>query len=329
MKFEYSAGAFIYRKSTSGISLLLLKKEGRDAYDLPKGHIEKGETAEQAAIREIKEETGLTVQLFNHFHISTHYVFTSGKEKISKSVKFFISKTNSSKVKISEEHIGYEWAPIKKAGPMLKHKDLLKILPKVAEYIEKTDKMQELNNEYAKLPEGSKEWDLSKNFVPGEGPLDTGTMFIGQAPGANEDLQKRPFVGRSGMLLDRLLNETKVYRKNIYITSVVQFFPPKNREPSKEEIEKCKPFILRQILILKPDYIVLLGRVAAKTILGEDSISKSRGRIFRKDGIKYIITLHPSAVLRFPKNEYVLKNDLALLADELKKDKKAEVIKDN
>ena len=80
MKFEYSAGAFIYRKSTFGISLLLLKKEGRDAYDLPKGHIEKGETAEQAAIREIKEETGLDVELFTHFHISTHYIFTSGKE---------------------------------------------------------------------------------------------------------------------------------------------------------------------------------------------------------------------------------------------------------
>ena len=325
MRFEYSAGAFVYRKGASSIELLLLKRKGTDAYDLPKGHIEKGENAVQAAVREIKEETGLNATFLPYFQTSTHYIFTRKKVRISKNVKFFISRTQSSKVTISEEHKGYKWCHIDKAAYVLKYKDLLQILPKVTDYIQKSEEMQKLNREYAELPKNIKGWELSKNFVPGEGPLNPDIMLIGQAPGANEDIQKRPFVGRSGQLLDRLLKETKIGRKNVYITSVVQFFPPKNREPSKEEIFTCKPFIERQISIIKPRYVVLLGRIAARTILGEESVSENRRRILVKDGTKYLITLHPSAVLRFPKNEPLLKDDLKAVAEELKKDKKENV----
>ena len=325
MRFEYSAGAFVYRIRASGIELLLLKRKGSEAYDLPKGHIEKGENAVQAAIREIKEETGIDATFLPHFQTSTHYIFTRKKEKISKSVKFFISRAESSRIKISNEHKGYTWCNINKAGALLKYEDLLGILPQVWDYIERYEAMQKLNDEYMRLPMAADAWELSKNFVPGEGPLKADVMFIGQAPGANEDIQRRPFVGRSGQLLDRLLKETKIGRENVYITSVVQFFPFKNREPSTEEIAICQPFIERQISIIKPRYIVLLGRIAAKAILGEESVSENRGRIIRINGIKYMITLHPSAVLRFPKNEHLLKEDLKTVAEELKKDKKENV----
>ena len=97
------------------------------------------------------------------------------------------------------------------------------------------------------------------------------------------------------------------------------------KEPTKDEIALCKPFIERQISIIKPKYIVLLGRIAARAILEEDSVSENRGRIMTKDGIKCLITLHPSAVLRFPKNEPLLKEDLKTVAEELKKDKKENV----
>lgn len=325
MRFEYSAGAFVYRKRASSIELLLLKRKRSDAYDLPKGHIEKGENAVQAAIREIKEETGLDATFLPFFQTSTHYIFSRKKTKISKSVKFFISRAQSNKVIISDEHKGYAWCDIEKAAALLKYKDLTDILQLVRDYIQRHEAMQKLNNEYAQLPRTNDAWELSKNFVPGEGPLNPDIMLIGQAPGANEDIQRRPFVGRSGQLLDRLLKEAKIGRKNVYITSVVQFFPFENREPSKDELTICKPFIERQISIIKPKYIVLLGRIAARTILEEDSVSENRGRIMTKDGIKYLITLHPSAVLRFPKNEPLLKEDLKTVAEELKKDKKENV----
>lgn len=322
MRSEYSAGAFIYRKNASGIELLLLKRKGSDAYDLPKGHLEKGESAEQAAIREIKEETGLDAAFLPYFQVSTHYMFTRKKKRISKNVKFFISTAQGGRVIISDEHRGYKWCNIHKAAALLKYKDLLQILPQVNDYIKRYEDIRKLNKEYAQLPRNTDAWALSKNFVPGDGPLNTDIMLIGQAPGANEDILRKPFVGRSGQLLDRLLEETKIGRKNVYVTSAVQFFPFKNREPSKEEVRLCKPFIERQIAIIKPRYIVLLGRIAAKSMLGAESVSENRGRIIEKDGIGHIITLHPSAVLRFPKNKNMLKNDLAMLSGKLKKNKK-------
>ncbi len=322
MRSEYSAGAIIYRSDPSGISLLLLKKEGREAYDLPKGHVERGESEEAAALREIKEETGLAVNLFPYFSTSIHYIFEDHKERVSKHVRLFLAKSGDQKVRISEEHIAYLWCPVNEAGELLKHKEMLHILPDIRDYIDRYEEMHTLNSEYSRLPGSIKGWSLSKTFVPGEGPLNARIMLIGQAPGANEDIQKRPFIGRSGALLSKLLEDSGIGRENAYITSVVQFFPPKNREPSKDEIALCRPFIERQLSIIKPEYVVLLGRVAAKAILGKDSISDNRGKIMENNGIRYIITLHPSAILRFPKNEHMLKSDLELASRELKKDKK-------
>ncbi len=319
MIHEYSAGAFIYRKTGSGMLLLVLRRKG-SAYDLPKGHIEKGESAEEAAVREIKEETGIDAELMPYFSVTNSYFFTRKKERVAKKVKFFISKTRTGKVTISKEHKGYVWCDIKNAGKLLKYKDLLEILPEVTDYINRIEAIAELNAEYANLPRKESTWQLSRNFVPGAGPLNARLMLIGQAPGAMEDTARRPFVGRSGMLLDRFLKDAGMKRNCIYITSTVQFFPFKNREPTNHEISLCNTFLRKQISIIRPKYILILGRIAAKTILGISGINSVHGRFIERNGIKYMITLHPSAVLRFPKNSAAFAKDLAALAQELKKD---------
>ena len=318
MNFEFSAGAFIYRSTDSGISLLILKRENK-AYDLPKGHIERGETAEQAAIREIKEETGIDAALMPFFSTGTRYFFIREKKKILKRVKFFISKAESDSVKISEEHKGYEWCSIGDAASKLKYRDLVRILPSVVDYINRYEAMSALNGEYALLPKKQQGWQLSHALVPGEGPLNARLMLAGQAPGVNEDIKRRPFIGRSGQLLGRFIKDAKLKRDMIYITSVVQFFPDKNREPTGPEISACMPFFNKQVSIVKPEYILLLGRIAAKAVLGIGSITGNNGKIILKNGIKYMVTLHPSAVLRFPKNAGIMRKDFKALAEELKK----------
>jgi len=167
------------------------------------------------------------------------------------------------------------------------------------EPVGKQSDMRKLNLEYSKLPSKVKNWALSKRFVPGDGPLDADIMIVGQAPGKNEDIQKKPFVGISGQFLTRLLSIAGVERKNAYIASVVQFFPPKNRIPTKEEISCCRKFILGQIKIIDPKIIILLGSVAAKTILDTDaSIMSLRGTSAEKDGRTFLISIHPAAAIR-------------------------------
>src|SRR5271154_3141943 len=106
--------------------------------------------------------------------------------------------------------------------------------------------MKKLNSKYKRLPALIKGWSLSRRFVPGEGPLTAKVMLIGQAPGRTEDELLRPFIGTSGKFLDTLIGMAGLERKSVYICSVVQYFPPKNRIPTDEEIEACNGFLLRQ-----------------------------------------------------------------------------------
>ncbi len=164
MKFEYSAGAFVYRmESEVPIFLVLRKRNGE--YDLPKGHIEKGETSEIAAKREIKEETGIDASFIPSFSVTSKYFFRRGKETIGKSVKFFIAEVKSPKVKISSEHAGYEWLNREEALRKLKFKDLIKLAGRAFDYIERYKKISEINSRYAKLS-SDPQWRLSKNLVP-------------------------------------------------------------------------------------------------------------------------------------------------------------------
>jgi DNA polymerase len=120
-----------------------------------------------------------------------------------------------------------------------------------------------------------------KQIVFGVGNPDAELMFVGEGPGADEDAQGEPFVGRAGQLLNNMISAMGLRREDVYIGNVVKCRPPQNRTPEREECETCSPFLMRQIAVVRPKIIVALGAVAAKTLLGiNDSMAKLRGRIY-------------------------------------------------
>ena len=139
--------------------------------------------------------------------------------------------------------------------------------------------------------------------VPGEGVPNPLVMVIGEAPGAQEDVQGRPFVGAAGQYLDKWLNAIELSRtKNVFITNAVKCRPPNNRDPKEDEYSVCSAFLLRQVALLRPRCIVAVGRIAARLIIGADdtrTLSSMRGGTHYYDGtIRVFVTYHPSAVLR-------------------------------
>ncbi|MES0880095.1 uracil-DNA glycosylase [Roseibium sp. SCPC14] len=145
----------------------------------------------------------------------------------------------------------------------------------------------------------------AKKLVFSDGNPSAKLMFVGEAPGRDEDLQGKPFVGRSGQLLDRMLEAIGLDRSSAYIANVVPWRPPGNRTPTPQETEICKPFITRQIELVNPDVLVFLGAASAKTLLGvQDGIRKMRGRWMTYPGqgreIAAIATYHPAYLLRSP-----------------------------
>jgi DNA polymerase len=308
MIFEYSAGVFVYRIER-GRTLVLLLKRVKD-YDVPKGHIEKGEHAADAAHRELREETGLAVSFIPGFLAETSYFFSRGSEKVLKRDKFFLGKARTKKVRLSREHIGYEWLERDGFMARIKYRDLERIAPRVFDYISRHERMKRLESEYARLPRMHRRWLLSRRLVPGEGPLDSSVMLVGEAPGATEDALGRPFVGRGGQKLDTLLRKAGLRRKDIYITNVVQFRPPGNRAPTSRETAACRKFLDAQIDIVRPKAIILLGRTAAASVLGINQIRGSQRKAFVRGGITYFITYHPAAALRSTTNAASLEKDL-------------------
>lgn len=138
------------------------------------------------------------------------------------------------------------------------------------------------------------------NVVFGTGAEDADLMFIGEAPGRNEDLQGRPFVGAAGRLLDDLLAEVGIERERTYIANVLKCRPPNNRDPRPDEIDACKGYLRRQIEIIEPAVVVTLGNFATKLLLRtETGITKMRGHVYRWwRGAMLIPTYHPAAALR-------------------------------
>lgn len=137
-------------------------------------------------------------------------------------------------------------------------------------------------------------------FVFGVGNPDADILFIGEAPGADEDMQGEPFVGRAGKLLDKILAAIEFDRTQIYIANILKCRPPGNRDPQPDEMDTCFPYLEKQIAMIAPQFICCLGRVAAQRVLETKTpLGKMRHQWFDKFGSKVMVTYHPSALLRF------------------------------
>lgn len=168
------------------------------------------------------------------------------------------------------------------------------------------------------------------NAVPGEGNGFAKIMFIGEAPGRSEDQQGRPFVGAAGKLLTEALQEAGLSREDVFITNIVKCRPPNNRVPKEEERSACKPYLERQIALINPRIICILGRTAYESLLEGGSITSNRGRLVKHGNRFYFLTVHPAAIIYNPELKTIFKNDLVNLVNELRKmeEKKGSTMED-
>ncbi len=156
------------------------------------------------------------------------------------------------------------------------------------------------------------------NIVFGTGNENADVMFIGEGPGADEDREGIPFVGKAGKLMNQAFLGIGISREDVYIGNIVKCRPPNNRTPLKEEADACLDYLRNQVLIIKPKIVVLLGNTALKNILGEQyGITASRGKWIEKKGIKYLPTFHPAALLRDESKKIDFWNDLKLVKQEM------------
>ncbi len=159
------------------------------------------------------------------------------------------------------------------------------------------------------------------NTVFGTGNENAEIMFIGEGPGADEDREGEPFVGKAGKLMDQAFLGLGIDRSKVYIANIVKCRPPSNRTPLKEEAMACLDYLRNQVMIIKPKVIVLLGNTALKNILGDEyGITASRGKWIEKKGIKYLPTFHPAALLRDESKKIYFWEDLKLVKQEIEKE---------
>ena len=163
----------------------------------------------------------------------------------------------------------------------------------------------------------------AKNLVFGDGNPDSKIMIIGEGPGAQEDAEGKPFVGRAGKLLDKMLNAIKLDRKKVYISNVVNYRPPLNRRPTEDEIERYFPYLKSHIEIINPKILVLLGSTALNTLIGnEEVISKARGKWIQKEigtiTPWIIASFHPAFLMRQPEQKKLAWIDLKMIRDKSK-----------
>src|SRR5260221_1520419 len=157
-------------------------------------------------------------------------------------------------------------------------------------------------------------------IVFGVGNPEAELMFVGEAPGADEDVQGVPFVGRAGQLLTKIIEAIDLKRDDVYIANVIKCRPPGNRNPEQDEVDTCEPFLFQQIDIIKPKVVVALGTFAARALLRTlDPISRLRGRVFEYRGAKLIPTFHPAYLLRNPSSKREVWEDMKLVRSLLQK----------
>ena len=183
----------------------------------------------------------------------------------------------------------------------------------------------ELRNEVEKI-KNCKLRKSAKNIVFSDGNPNSRIMIIGEGPGANEDIEGMPFIGRAGHLLDKMLQSINLSRKNVYITNVVDYRPPENRSPTEEEIQKYIPFLIRHIEIINPKILLLLGSTALNTIIGNDEvISNVRGKWIEKEIGKcktsIIASFHPAFLIRQPTQKAMSWVDLKMIKKKITEQK--------
>ncbi|MBS4027267.1 MAG: uracil-DNA glycosylase [Ignavibacteriales bacterium] len=175
-----------------------------------------------------------------------------------------------------------------------------KPLPSVSENWNAAATLDELNSlicNCLKCPLGT----TRTKFVFGVGNPNADVMFVGEAPGADEDAQGEPFVGRAGQLLNKILESIQLKREDVYICNILKCRPPNNRDPQPSEVEQCIPYLWKQIDIVQPKVIMSLGRIAAQMLLKTtDSLTKMREQTLQYRGIPLLVTFHPAALLRNP-----------------------------
>jgi DNA polymerase len=169
---------------------------------------------------------------------------------------------------------------------------------------------------------------LRTKVVPGEGAEDAEIMFIGEAPGYHEDQQGRPFVGQAGQFLDRLLASINLNRQQVYIANVIKCRPSGNRDPLPGEIQNCRPWLERQIEIIKPRMIVTLGRYSMAMFFPGKTISKIHGTAQKRDGVIYFAMYHPAAALHQQSLKQAIEADMLKIPTLLAEDKDIKDAKD-
>jgi DNA polymerase len=155
-----------------------------------------------------------------------------------------------------------------------------------------------------------------KTIVFGEGNQKATLMFIGEGPGYDEDVQGKPFVGRAGQLLTKIIESINRSREEVYIANIIKCRPPQNRNPEPDEIQSCYPFLMKQIRVIQPNIICALGTFSAQTLLQTDAkITALRGKLYDLEGIKVIPTYHPAFLLRNPEKKRDVWEDMKKIAE--------------
>tara|TARA_Y100000590_G_scaffold73904_1_gene81459 strand:+ start:11729 stop:12433 length:705 start_codon:yes stop_codon:yes gene_type:complete len=186
----------------------------------------------------------------------------------------------------------------------------------------KSEKLESLKTSIKKI----KNCELkksAKNLVFGDGNIHAKIMIIGEGPGAQEDMEGKPFVGRAGQLLDKMLESINLNRKKVYISNVVNYRPPQNRRPTEEEIERYFPYLVSHVEIISPKILVLLGSTALNAIVGnEQVISKARGKWIKKEigttELLVIASFHPAFLMRQPEQKKFAWTDLKMIREKAK-----------
>ncbi len=230
-------------------------------------------------LKEIISQTENYIQNFNRFYSGSLYIEGTNKGSLQTTKELKSSKPNKEALK-EVDLFGNETIKMEEW-----------------EFAESLDELNSMICNCQKCALGA----TRTNFVFGVGNPKADIVVIGEAPGADEDAQGEPFVGRAGQLLNKILEATGFKREDVYICNILKSRPPGNRNPLPEEIEACKPYLDKQLKLINPKLILLLGRVAAESLLKtREPLNKLRGKVHNYKGWKVMITFHPAALLRNP-----------------------------